>query len=135
MTQRRQLQRRQHPIPAEAMGGSEDVTGLLTAQGCAIGHHCGMDMLVANGRALQHTAATLPGPFKSEVGHHGGDQTIARQGLLVLEDRSPEIKHVIAIHHPTLGIHRQHPVRVAVEGEAHDSPLGHHRLAKRVQLG
>ena len=94
-----------------------------------------MNMLVADGRALKHTAATLPGPLKSQVGHHRGNQSIAGKRLLVLEHRSPEVQHMVSINHPTAGIHRQHPIGVTVKGEAHHRPLGHHGLAQGIQLG
>ena len=67
-----QLQRRQNAIPAQAVGGSKDVTGLFTTKGGTTAHHGGVDVLIADRRAVEDAAAILPGPFKPEVGHHRG---------------------------------------------------------------
>ena len=135
MAERCQLQRREDPITAEPMGCRKDVARLLTPKSGSTGHHRSMDVLVADGRAFEDTTAPRPGPLKSKVGHHRGNQTLAGERLLLLKHRSPEVQHMITIHHPTLGINRQHPICITVKGEAHDSTLGHHRLTQRVQLG
>ena len=121
MTQRGQLQGGEHPIPTQAMGCRKDVTRLLSAEGCSTRHHCGMDMLISNGSALEDAAPLFPGALKAEVRHHGGNKSLIRKGLLFLKNRSPEEHHVITIHNPALTIHGQHAIRIAVKGKTHYS--------------
>ena len=78
-----ELKRRENTITAEAMGGRKDVAGLFTAEGSTAGDHRRVHMLVPNWGALQHPSPTLPGPLKTEVGHHRGHQTLIRKGLAV----------------------------------------------------
>ena len=76
MDQGRHLQGRQQSIATEAVAGREDVARLLAPQAGAQGLHGGMDVLIADGRALQATTARLPGPLETEVGHHRGHDAV-----------------------------------------------------------
>ena len=42
---------------------------------------------------------------------------------------------MVAIDHPTTGIHRQHPVGIAIERKSHGSSSLKHRPTQRLQLG
>ena len=116
------------------MGGSKDVTGLFTTKGGTIAHHGGVHVLIAHRRAVEDAAAILPGPFKPEVGHHRGHQTLVGQIPLVLQHGAPEIQRVITIQDPSPPINGQHAVGITIEGEAHGRSTVEHRLAKRGQL-
>jgi hypothetical protein len=113
------------------MGRRKDVARLLSAKGCTASHHRGMDMLISNRSALKDAAALLPGALKTEVRHHGGDESLIGKGLLFLEHRSPEEHHVIAIHNPAQAIHSQHPIRVPIKSKAHHSASLFHGFLQR----
>ena len=130
-----ELQGCQDPITTETMGRGKDVTGLLTAQGCAVGHHGRMNVLIPNRSAFEHTTSALPGPFKAEVGHHRGNQTLIGQGLAILEHGSPEEQHVVAIDHASTGIDRQHPVGVTIKRKSHGGSTLKHGLTEGLKLG
>ena len=85
VTERGQLQGRQHTIPAEPMGCREDMAGLLSAKGCTTGAHRSVHVLITHGSAIQQTSALLPRPLETEVGHHRRHETLIRERLLLLK--------------------------------------------------
>ena len=52
----------------------------------------------------------------------------------LLQNRPPEVEHVITIHDATAAIDRQHPVGITIEGEAHGSATLNHRLTQGLQM-
>jgi hypothetical protein len=108
---------------------------LLATQACAQLLHRLMDVLIANGGALKHPTLGLPGTLKAEIGHHRGNNAIGWQLARIQQPRSPEIKNLVAVHHPAPAIDCQHPISIAVEGEAHAGSALQHRPPERLEVG
>ena len=116
------------------MGCGEDMTGLLAPEGCTAGHHRRVDMLIADRCPLQPSAPLLPGALETEIGHHSGHQSLIRQPSLLLKHRPPEKENMVTIDDPAAAVHRQHPVGIAIESEAHGSTTFNHGPAQWLQL-
>ena len=117
------------------MGGGKDVTRLLAAKGCPRADHLSMHMLVTNRCPVQETTTRLPSPLKTQIRHHRGHQALIRQLSLLLQDRPPEKKDMVAIHHTSLAINRQHAIGIPIKAKAHGGALLDHRSAQRLKVG
>ena len=129
------LQGREQPIAAHAVVSGQDVARLFATQTGAELLHGGIDMLVADGGALQDPTGVAPGPLETQVGHHRGNDPVGRQLARLPQGRTPEIEDLVAIHHTPPAIHGQHPVGVAIEGEAHGGSGLEHRAPQGFEMG
>jgi hypothetical protein len=72
---------------------------------------------------------------EAEVRHHGHRNTIPREAPGRAQVQGAQRDQLVAIHHGARAVDRQHPVAIAVEGEAHVEAAGRHRLGKTLDVG
>ena len=129
------LQGGEQPVATHAVVRRQDVARLLSPQGGAVLLHGGVDVLIAHGGALQQATAPLPGPFKAQVAHHRGHDAVLGQAIPGHQLLTPEVEHLITIHHPAITVYRQHAVGIAIKGKAHGGTPLQHRSPQRFQVG
>ncbi len=86
---------------------------------------------VAHRRAHEGDALRVEGALEAEVAHHGAHDGVAPQLAVPLHARRAHGHHRVAVHDPALLVDHDHPVGVAVEGDADLRPAPHH-LGPRV---
>ena len=93
-----------------------------------------MHMLVSHWSSVQKTTPRLPSPLKTQIRHHRGHQTLIRQLSLLLQDRPPEKKDMVTIHHTSLAINSQHAIGIPIKAKTHGGALLDHRSAQRLKM-
>ena len=94
------------------------MTGLLAADVAAAFAHPLDDVAVAHRGTMQGEAEPLQMALEAEIGHHGGDNAVARH-LAGGVPRGGDKRHqLIAVDEPAALVGDQQAVGVAVEGDA-----------------
>ncbi len=93
------------------------MTGGLTANGAVLVEHHLQHVTVADVRPQQSHAATFQSLLQTQIGHHRAHHgAVQRAGLAPLL-RNHE-QQLVAVDDGAVAVHHDHPVAVAVEGDA-----------------
>ena len=76
----------------------------------------------------------MPMP-EAEVGHHGGDDRVLGEPAVVAPVDGGDGDDLVAVDEPAVGIDRQHPVGVTIEGEPGVGTALDHRLLQVLRVG
>ena len=111
------------------------MAALLAAEARPRHEHRGQDVLVADRGADQAPARGLDRVLQPTVGQDRHDQAVAVQGAARQSLEGEDAQHLVAVHEVPGPVHRDAPVRVPVEREAHVGTLiahgDHERLGVR----
>ena len=108
---------------------------LLAPQGVPLFHHPLQHVPVPHVGALQLHAVLLGVDVEAQVGHDGGHHRIAGELALVLHVQAAGGHDLVAVDEVAQLIHRQTPVGVPVEGDAHVVVARLHHGGQGVHVG
>ena len=112
------------------MGAEHDVARLLAAQAIARRAHPLDHVAVANRRTFQLQAFRYQKFFKSQVGHHGGDDGVIGQSAPALPGPGDQAEHLVAVDHTAPLVAKHHAVGVAIKRDADIRAMSQDRLAQ-----
>ena len=116
------------------MPAHDHVARLLAAEHEARGAHLLEHVAVADLGGGHGDAGGLHGLHEAEVAHHGRHDRVVDQRAGLAPGQRQDRQHLVAVDHVTAGVDGQHPVGVAVEGEARVGTVLEHRLAQRLEV-
>ena len=93
-----------------------------------------MYMAVTDRRAHKRDVALLQCQFQTEITHHRPNHTTLKQPL-VLPIRGENVKQLVSIDDFTPGIHHDHTVTIAVQGDTQIRTMLKYRLADKLRIG
>ncbi len=96
----------------------DDVSGLLAAQGVALGLHRLQDVAVADGRLDEVDALALHGDLEAQVRHHGADDGVLAQLPGLAHGEGQHREDLVAVDLLAGRVHGQAAVGVAVVRDA-----------------
>ncbi|MCY1412218.1 hypothetical protein D9M71_276180 [compost metagenome] len=115
---------------------ADDVPGILATQHPATFEHLGHHVAVADLGAHEGDVARRQGQLQAQIAHQGADHSGPfGQTIALLEIGGNDVKQLVAIDHGAGMVDHQHPVAVAVEGDAHVGTLLEHRFLQRLHVG
>ncbi len=113
----------------------DDVTRLFAADVEAALAHPLHDVAIADLGALQRQPLGLQAALQSQVGHDGGDEALAVQPSAFGPVQTDQSHDLVAVDHMALLVADDHPVRVAVQGDADVAAIALDRFRHGLGMG